>query len=215
MDKSGFVHNSSIILYFNLTLIVPAIICFIRRKKIPKEYFYFFVFLFTGFLNELVNFISTSNKVGDISSLIYSVIETQCLLYIFSKWRDLSKRSTRTLQIGLFLTWAIGFIIKFNSTEISINWFSILDGIVLMVIAIPILNKNSAQNILSHRLIILPYIVFTVYLITLNLLIAFLFNKTTQPLFITLYSLITIINVLSYISYSLAILWAPKKEQFL
>ena len=208
IDNSNF-------LYFNLTIIVPAIICFIRIKILPIEYLFFLVFLFTGLVNEIINFINISNKVNSISTLIYSAIEIQCLVYIFSRWRGFRSIFIRNLQFGLFLSWTIGYIIKINPSDTAINWFRILDGIVLIIIAIPILNKRNTQDTLSHRLIVIPYIVFTVYLITLNLLMAFLFNKTTQPLFINLYSLITIINFLSYISYSLAILWAPKKQQYL
>jgi hypothetical protein len=215
LKKSGFVNETPFYIYLNLTLIVPAIICLIRLKKISIEFLIFFIFLFTGLVNEIINMINVSNKVNSISTLIYTAIEAQCLLYIFSKWRGFNSIFIRNLQFGLFLSWTIGYIIKINSSDITIKWISILNGIVLIIIAIPILNKRNTQDTLSHRLIVIPYIVFTVYFITLDLLMAFLFNKTTQPLFISLYSLITIINFLSYISYSLAILWAPKKEQYL
>ena len=119
------------------------------------------------------------------------------------------------MQIGLFFSWIIGHIIQLNASEISIDWFNLVNKIVLMYIAIPVLNKTFSPNTYSQRLIIIPFVVFNVYFIIINLLMAFLFNKTTQPLFMNLYSLILIINILSYISYSLAILWAPKKEQFL
>ncbi len=207
--------NDSFILYFNLTLIIPAIICFIRLKNIPKEYLYFFIFLFAGFLNESIYLINISTKVNTISTIVYSFIETQCLAYIFCKWRNFNLKYTRYLQIGLFFSWITGHIIQLNASEISIDWFNLVNKIVLMYIAIPVLNKTFSPNTYSQRLIIIPFVVFNVYFIIINLLMAFLFNKTTQPLFMNLYSLILIINILSYISYSLAILWAPKKEQFL
>ena len=128
--------NDSFILYFNLTLIIPAIICFIRLKNIPKEYLYFFIFLFAGFLNESIYLINISTKVNTISTIVYSFIETQCLAYIFCKWRNFNLKYTRYLQIGLFFSWITGHIIQLNASEISIDWFNLVNKIVLMYITI-------------------------------------------------------------------------------
>jgi hypothetical protein len=68
---------------------------------------------------------------------------------------------------------------------------------------------------LSRKLIVIPYLVFSVYYAAINILMHFLFSKATQPLFMNLYNVIRWINFLSYISYTLALLWAPKKEKFL
>ena len=43
----------------------------------------------------------------------------------------------------------------------------------------------------------------------------FLYNASNQKFFESLYTLISVINILAYISSSFALILAPKKDQFL
>lgn len=187
----------------------------LRLNKISKEYVYFFVLLVSGFVNELIQILSHNNFINGILATIYSFFETQCYLYLFLIWRNFNQKKIKQFQIVFFLISLVGFLIHLQSTDITIDWSNKILLLILVVLSVPILTQKRSEHSRSQKLIIVPFIIFSIYYIVLNILMYFLFNKATQPLFVNLYSIITIINFLSYVSYSLAIIWAPKKEQFL
>jgi hypothetical protein len=101
-----------------------------------------------------------------------------------------------------------------------IKWALILCMIGISLYGIRLLtqvqNKLMSERIhLSRKLIIVPFMVFSVYYAAINILMHYLFNANTQAMFLNLYTVIRWINFLSYISYTLALIWAPKKEIFL
>lgn len=84
----------------------------------------------------------------------------------------------------------------------------------LKVLSFVISQKTNKKEKTSKLLILVPQVCFYVFLLLIEILMTFLFNKSTMPFFIDLYKLINIINLLSYLSYSLSFLWAPSKEKY-
>ena len=207
--------NTHFYFFLNLTIIIPVVIGLFRYKNILNGYNIFSALLTFGFLNELLQIFIVSNFSKGIISTVYGFIETQCYLILFLKWRNFKRSTIINFQIFFFFVSLIGFLLKLNSTGISIEWSHKIQLLILVVLAIPILTQKTTEHSRSQKFIIVPFVVFSLYFIVLNILMHFLFNKSTQPLFVNLYSIITIINFLSYISYSFAIIWAPKREQFL
>jgi len=199
----------------NKLIIIPFLIGVFRYKSISKEYYLFLVLLFFGFINETIQSTLVSNYYRGLFSMIYAFIDAQCFLVLFLRWRSFDRSTIINYQILFFFISLVGFLLKLNSTGISIEWSHKIQTAILVIFATPILTQKNSEHARSQKLIIIPFIVFSVYYIVLNILMYFLFNKSTQALFIDLYSIITIINFLSYISYSFAIIWAPKREQFL
>ena len=119
------------------------------------------------------------------------------------------------LHLLFFVITATEFIYILNTGNYDIFWIYVLSIIILVILGIKILTSENFKINISQKLIIIPVIVYFIYYSILDILMALLFNKQTQPLFINLYYIINVINFLSYISYSLAFLWAPKKEKYL
>lgn len=186
-----------------------------RIRDIENVYHVFAICLIFGAINEILHLFFLRTYVSIILSSIYHFIESQCILYVFLSWIGLKKNFRMLLHLLFFVITATEFIYILNTGNYDIFWIYVLSIIILVILGIKILTSENLKINISQKLIIIPVIVYFIYYSILDILMALLFNKQTQPLFINLYYIINVINFLSYISYSLAFLWAPKKEKYL
>ena len=186
-----------------------------RVRDIENIYHVFAFCLITGFINEILHFFFRTTYTSILISSIYHFIESQCLLFVFSSWIVLNKRFKKLLHLLFFIIVSIEFIYILNTGKHNFFWIYVFPVIILIILGFKILISENHRIANSEKLIIIPIIVFYIYYTILDILMSLLYNKQTQPLFTNLYYVINIINLLSYISYSLAFLWAPKKEKYL
>lgn len=201
------------IIFLNLSILFPIIVWVVRLQNINEVYNLFIVHLFFGLLNEIIHLTIHSNTISTTSSLVYYFLETQCILYYLLYWSEFSSFFKKIFHIVFLVLLTINALLLFNVNGYIFYWLYMIILFTIIVLGIKTLVKVKID--ISQKLIIIPIIVYSIYYIVLNVLMAFLFSKTTQALFIKLYDVIAIINFLSYISYSLALLWAPKKEKYL
>lgn len=198
----------------NFSVIIPILLFLFRVKEIATYYIYLEIILISGLIVECCNYFDSFNSYSIELKYFYILIETQLYLILFTKWKSIKRSNKILLQSIFFILWAIDFIYfrKYN-----IMWMYLVQLGILIIISLDILNKtnNNALDSKIHKLILIPFLVFAIYFTVLHVLMSQLYNKATMKLFINLYSVITVINLLSYISYSLALLWAPKKERYL
>ena len=205
--------------FLNLSVIIPASVGIYLFKSINRDYRYFIINLWAATFNELnAEFKFVNSQFFEI---IYAFFYTQLILLLYFAW-DGKKYITYkkwVIHIVLFVLVAIDQYYDYLSIY-HIKWAFIISIISISLYGIRLLtqgqnNSISRRDRLSRKLIIIPYLVFSVYYAMINILMHFLFNKSNQLFFLNLYSVIRWINLLSYISYTLALLWAPKKERFL
>lgn len=67
----------------------------------------------------------------------------------------------------------------------------------------------------SRILILIPLIIHYLYFIMLMLLISVLYEKNSISFLTTMFKLLTILSLFKSLSYTFALLWAPRKERFL
>ena len=194
---------------------MPFFIFTIRLKMFANYYYAFFIFIISGLINEIIHFDGHSTYIQNISSNVYYILETQCILYLLLHWGKVQKFKIIISQIIFLCLLILEIILKVYIQLYFFNCLYLLLLSILIVIGLNFLTKHDNNELLSKKLIIIPFIIYSVYLILINILMYFLYNKQTKQLFINLYSVINVINFLSYISYSLALLWAPKKEKYL
>ncbi|MFY8166123.1 MAG: hypothetical protein ACOVJ8_05990, partial [Sediminibacterium sp.] len=110
------------------------------------------------------------------------------------------------------------YLIKDN--RFATNWPQIFVLEALLGYGICIITQIKITDLynptgVSRNLILIPYLLVNVYFISSKILLHFLYSPAKESFFLDLYSIIVIFNFLSYISYSLSLLWAPKKETYL
>ncbi len=209
----------SLDILLNLSIIIPALAGIYVFKSINKAYRYFIISICAGALNEYnAEFQFVPYFISDtVCSLCY----TQLILLLYFSWdtQKVAKYKKIILHVSVFALVLIDQYYDYLSFY-HIKWANIICQIGISIYGIRLLTQNQNNFLrnkesLSRKLIIIPYLVFSVYYAAINILMHFLYSKVTQPLFMNLYNVIRWINFISYISYTLALLWAPKKEKFL
>lgn len=205
----------------SFTIIIPLIIGLIRIRKIHQSYFLFILFLFFGFLAELSAYFIYDIYYINLIQDCYSLFGVCILLTLFFRW-GLFNRSIRKIVIYLVLMIILQVLdhaIQINN-KIKIPWGYLANVSFITTNALFLLNIefSTGKELFFKQprvLILIPLIIGYLYLIIINILMAFLFNLHTQKLFVEMYYVINYINLFSYISFSFALLWAPKREIYL
>lgn len=203
----------------NLSIIIPALAGIILFNTISKPYRLFILSLFAGTLNEY----NAEFQIIQypIFNLLYSLCNTQLILLIYFCWDTEKINSYKKIitHVVVFFLVSIDQYYDFISIY-HIKWALITSMVGISFYGIRLLTQSqnnliSSNESLSRKLIIIPYLVFSVYYAAMNILMYYLYNADTRAIFMDLYNVIRWINFLSYISYTLALIWAPKKEKFL
>ncbi len=210
---------TTLALLLNLSIIIPALVGIYVFGSIKKEYRYFIITIITGALNEYnMEFQMLPYFIFDA---IHTMFYSQFFLLLYFKW-DLEKISNFKKILLHALVFILIIIDQYYDylSIYHIKWAQISCIIGIAIYGIRLLTQTqnnliSPKENLSRKLIIIPFLVFSVYYATINILMHYLFNEGTKQVFKELYNVIRWINFLSYISYTLALIWAPKKEQFL
>ena len=198
-----------------LSILIPILFWLYRIRDIENIYHVFAFCLVTGLINEIMHILFRANYISMLMTSIYNFFESQCILYVFLSWINLNKNFKKLLHLLFFIITSIEFVYILNTGKHNFFWIYVFPVIILIILGFKILISENHRIANSEKLIIIPIIVFYIYYTILDILMSLLYNKQTQPLFTNLYYVINIINLLSYISYSLAFLWAPKKEKYL
>jgi hypothetical protein len=204
-----------LLIFVDFFSILPIIIYTSRIKNISSEYSNLFYILLAGLISGCFSLFDMSAFHIGIIRLVYIFIEIQFFLIIFIKWIDTTHRiKLKYLHFLFFSFWLIDVYIKFKINNSSVDVMYLAQLLILTFIGLKFIATKSKVKV-SQVLTMLPLIIYSIYFIIVNLLMHWLYNKETKDLFMNLYGIINLINFLSYISYSLAILWAPKKEKYL
>lgn len=193
----------------------------IRIKVIHQSYYWFLGYLSAGLLTELSALFIYDIKIINIVQDTFSLVSVCLLLPLFYNWGFIKRNRDKLLRLFTLLICIqlLDYILQANE-QIKIPWGYMINMLILIVISLLLLNDEFSftkepyfKN--ARVLILAPLIIYYLYFIILNLLMAFLFSRSTQKLFGELYYIINYINLFRYLSFSLALLWAPKREKYL
>ena len=204
-----------------LSIVIPTLIGLLRFKSIDKSYQLFVCLLTTSSLSTINYSFNPSIYAKHLGSHLLGVVESLLMLLRLCRW-DIN-RINHTLKclfiISLIILQGIGiFLIKDN--RFATNWPQILVLAVLVGYAFSVLTQTKFialpnTSLVTRKLILIPYLIINVYYISIKIMLHFLYSPANEPIFIDLYSILVIFNFLSYICYSISLLWAPKKEKYL
>ena len=205
----------------DLFLIIASSIGLFLLSKINKTYVLFVYYLLAGLITELSYYAHFNGSIKKIIIFIYLIAATQLLLSIFFSW-DKNKYTLKTkiLFHVIFSLIVLADVFSFYFYGIITRWGTLLIYLALSVYSINILNQHtvgfySKKSTISRALIIVPFVVFSIYYVTISIVMYFLYNASNQIFFINLYNVVRLINILSYTCFSIALILAPKKDKFL
>ncbi len=204
-----------------LSIVIPTLIGLLRFKSIDKSYQLFVCLLTTSSLSTINYSFNPSIYAKHLGSHLLGVVESLLMLLLLCRW-DINRINHKLkclFIITLIILKGIGvYLIKDN--RFATNWPQILVLAVLVGYAFSVLTQTKFialpnTSLVTRKLILIPYLIINVYYISIKIMLHFLYSPANEPIFIDLYSILVIFNFLSYICYSISLLWAPKKEKYL
>jgi len=206
--------------YGTLTVMfIGLIYAFIRRERLLTNYKPFYVYMIVAVASDLViKFLISLGFKSALFSNCYVLIEFPIFLWLFYNW---SSRNNKIYFIGLFLIGVVIWIFDnlVINTIFQINsYYRIYYSIVLILCSVNQLNKVIFRdNITLWKnatfLISIASVVYYSYRVFIEGL--FLFQQEfSNEFFKAVYFIMTIVNFLAHLIYTLAVLCIPAKQEF-
>lgn len=193
---------------------------FLRYRKSAAIYRPFFIFLWIAFTGDILNLACTELLHSTIVlSNIYVLVEFLVILWVFYKWNQ-SLKKTRYLLLGLagLVIWMLDNFV-WHSISSGINsLYRIYYCIVIVFLSIDLINKLIIfeRKKLVGNAMFLVCVTFTFYFsykayVESFYVLKFSFSK---GFLYTVFAIMKIINLLSNLMYTIAVLCMPKKQEF-
>lgn len=202
-----------------LLMAVGLVYAMINRKRLGAYYQPFYVYLIVSLAFEV--FIKMIINLGYKSPLIancYVLVEFPIFLWLFYNW---SSRNNKIYFIGLFLMglviWIFDNLIMNSIFQIN-SYYRIYYSVVLILCSINQLNKIIFQDDIilwknATFLISITSVIYYSYRVFIESL--FLFQQEfSNDFFKEIYYIMIIVNFLSHLVYTLALLCIPAKREF-
>ncbi len=199
---------------------LPVIIGVIKIKQFDKGYRAFFFVLLTSLIYTATDSLVTSPIAINTLNYIYEFVIHILLLIYLSYWHkmELKKKHLWYTALLILMLMIVDSCFLGMSTYRTSIVVQVIDFVflifILRVLSFVLSQKTNKKERASKLLILVPLVFYYVFMLLIEILMTFLFNKASMPFFIDLYKLINIINLLSYLSFSLSFLWAPNKEKY-
>jgi hypothetical protein len=203
------------------SVLIPISVGFWRFRQLQFPLKLFFVWLSLGFLSELLSLNTNDTGLKIQISYLYNTIAIS--LYINFV---MLLRGSKFSWIKVFLIFsavAVFFLTDYYlqyDVLIKKRWGMVVSTMFCIFLSIPVvIDQFSNSTIKPYKnsvlLILISLIVSYLFFDTLIILMAFLYDDTTKLFFFKLFKLKLFLNLLTYIAYSYAFLWAAKKETYL
>jgi hypothetical protein len=200
---------------------IAAIIGLIRINKIDRTFIPFIILMFLGLLNEsLSSFLIRKGYSNAINANIYSLLEAMLITLFFKKLGlfDRVKKMYLWLLILFVVVWVTENFIISKITAFN-SYFNITYSFAIVLMSITMINRViiEAKKALLTSSVFLICIGFTIFFIYAALIeIFWVYGLNSSPEFSTsVYRIMTYINLLVNLIYALAILWIPRKREYI
>ena len=198
-----------------------ALIGLFKIRKIDQTYYPFILLLWVGLLNEIINTIvinaGYSNAINDN---IYGLLESLLITLVFYRMGvfDRYKNVFYYVLSGLLLLWIMINFVFFSIKQFS-SYFNIIYSLYVVLLSINMINQLMLRE--RKRLIISPmflvsiaFIFFFTYKALIEIFWVYGLNAS-KNFRVEVYRIMTYINLTVNIIYAIAVLWMPRKREFM
>jgi hypothetical protein len=206
----------------SLSVLIPAIICFIRFRKVDDAYLPFFLLVWAGLLNETVSItLSYTIRNNILSNNIWFPIEFSLAAWQFYRWRLFAKHK-RLLQAIISLLGIIwladGFFIEGITTRFS-SYFLIASAYTIVLMSISMVNKLIVEekDVLWKNpafIICSGFILFYTVTVLTESFYQYGFNNFPE-LTSGVFRIFQNVNIITNLIYFVAVLWIPTRQKFI
>jgi hypothetical protein len=213
--------SSSLYLIQILLITIPTIAGWYRYKELEKGHQYFFFFLVLSFVFYVSNFMFLLISIKTIISYGWYAVSGFLLFQTLQAWETAleMKKISRLLAFLSPLIIAAEFIIRWSESIKIPSYAFMLISLVFSLMILPRLldeftsSKKIWKN--SKVLILFPLIISFLLNVLLHVIYLLIFSPSTQIMLGQSSFIIRLFLFLSYFSFTIAMLWAPRKEIFI
>jgi hypothetical protein len=210
-------YTTTVILSFS---VIPSVVIgWIRYSKIGSTFVPFLLLITAATVNELTSFLVVQKGYSNaINTNIYSLLEGILIVWQFERWK-LFKRRTFYLLLTIIVTcWCLE-ILSLSTYRSFVSFFIVMSSFMIVLLSISMINKllfTTNLFLLTNSLFLICICFATVY--TYNTIAEIFWMKSfdSDPVFSRfVYRIFCLINLLTNLTYALAILWIPRKRRFI
>lgn len=202
------------------SILLPFLAAVIRFSRISKVYHPFLYFMFIGFANESLNIgIIMSGRENTVNSNIYMLLEWILLSWQFKRWGLFQKREWLLSVITIIVlgVWIAENFIFFNINRYN-SYFLIIYSLIISLMSISIINKLivTERKKLTRNATFIVCVAFVMYYaITAFAEVFWLYGfDDYKALSGNIQNISLVVNFISMIFFTVAIIWMPKKQKF-
>lgn len=212
--------NYYLAVLFSLSVAIAAIIGWIRLQAIGSSYYPFLILLTIATLNEIISFLMVrSGESNAVNVNIYTLLEGLLIVYQFYCWKLFrSQILLAAVWAVLILTWITEVLIISGIDQFS-SYHIIVSSLIFVVMSIRCVNQllvQEHQKLLKHSIFLICFAFVILYTYSALIEIYWIWGLDRSRSFrLNIYRLFYYINLFSNLIYALAVLWIPKKREFI
>ena len=206
---------------YSFSIVIAAIIGWVKFKKINPAYYPFIYCIWIGFLNEIIGyFLIYSGHSNAINNNIYVLAEALLITWQFKNWNLFHRfRGFFFALLVCFVLFWMGEIFFMKGIRYTISYFRIFYSFVVVLMSINIISgllMKDRMNMLKNStfLICAGFIIYFTYKVLIGIFWLYGLGVNSQFRMNVVWILIYI-NLFANLIYALAILWMPARQRFL
>jgi hypothetical protein len=209
------------VVLFSSSILLPAIIAGIKFRNTERSFYPFIFFIWIGVLNEIISYvISMRGSSTTFNNNLYILAEALLILWQFKEWDFFQnfKNGFIILFIALIIVWFFDHSNKEHFSSINLN-FRLFYSLMIVLMSIHINNRlifTFSGNLLKSPVFLVcnAFTIYFTYKILVEVFWIYGLN-TTKSFRIDVYIILTWINALTNILYSIAMVCIPKKPRYI
>jgi len=206
---------------FSLSVGIAAIISWVRLKKTDSAYLPFFIWLWIGFLSEVISILLMIRGYSNTALYnFFSLFEAIIITWQFKRWRLFGNNNLiyYCCQLLYILSFCAEIIARGNAYEF-VSFFIVEYSTIIVFIAIGVINsvifKDPMPLFLNPLfLICMGWIIYFTYMALIEIFWVYGLNKSST-FRIRVYDIFAFINLFTNLLFAFATLWIPMKRRYI
>ncbi len=211
--------SHTLIVIFSSSIVIAAVLGWIRFKRIDPTFFPFIYCLWLGTLNEAISFfITLQGESTAINNNLYVLCESLLLIWLFYNWKSYPDKFFMLFFIlTLSFAWIIENFLIFSIRNVS-SYFRILYSFLIVCLSVLTISKLIARhrnNLIRNAsfLICTGLIIYYTYKILVETFWLYGLNAS-RDFRMRVYFLLFCINLITNLIFAFAVLCMPRKQPF-
>jgi hypothetical protein len=213
--------NYYIATIFSFTIVIAAIIGWIRYSKMDPAFYPFLFLVSIASINEVISFIVIQNRHSNaVNANIYSLAESLLICWQFKKWKLFSrKESLFYIIVSLLIACWLFENFYLSSIFLFDSYFNITYGLVICFMSMRLINQMvlvDKTNLQSNPIFLICFCFSVFYMYSSLIEIFWIWGLGGSKSFrLNIYRIFSYINLFSNLTYAIAMLWIPRKRKFM